>query len=314
MKATKQIFHPSRIGVGAAAVVASVAAFGFDSDAWLAERAVREQAAMAMKAKYAKYAAAVKAPAENLTVPIENFPDGSIKSSIFAKRACFFLDDGYIWGEGITIRQFREDGNVDSQVDAQNCLVSREERNCWVEGHAKAYYKDQAEIEGDGAYLDSAAEFVQIFANTVMKSQGRTLKGERLDYDRKAGVAMLDGKVVLSGADNGRAYQLDAGKAVAFFQNTNDLRRVVAFDGVKVKSDNRFGFADRAVYLRGANKVTMYGGEKSKARLEERGERSNSVEGSRITFWIDTEQVEVVDSEITAETKGIKKYGGFDGK
>ncbi len=300
--------------MGAAMVFAACAAFGFDSDTWLAERAVREKAAMAMKAKYATYAAKVKAPAENITVPIENFPDGSIKRSVFAKRACFFLDEGYVWGEGITIRQFREDGRVDSQVDAQNCLVSRQDRNCWVEGHAKAYYKDQAEIEGDGVYLDSTSEFAQVFSNTVLQAQGRTLKGDRLDYDRKAGVAMLDGKVVLSGADRGKAYQLDAGKAMAFFQNTNDLRRVVAFDGVKVKSDNRFGYADRAVYLRGANKVTMYGGEKSKARLEERGERNNSVEGSRITFWIDTEQVEVIDSEITAETKGMKKYGGFDGK
>lgn len=297
----------------AASCVAHPAA-AFDSEAWLAVREAQTAEAAAMHEKYDEYAAKVVAPAEDIVVPLENHADGSIKTSISAKRACFFLDDGFVWGEGITIRQFAPGGAIESQVDADRCLANRGTRKCWVDGRAKAYYRGQAEIEGESVYLDPNSEYIAIFTNTVLKSEGRTLRGDRLDYDRKAGVAMLDGHVVLAGEEKGRPYQLDGGKAMAFFQNTNDLRRVVAYEGVRVKSENRFGTADRAVYLRGANRIAMYGGADAKARLEERGARNNSVEGRRITFWLDTEQVEVIDSEITAETKGIKQHGGFDSK
>ncbi|MBR4523713.1 MAG: hypothetical protein IKO64_05715 [Kiritimatiellae bacterium] len=303
-----------KFSILAAALLAALAAPAFDSDAWFAERESHAAAAAALRGQYAKFAAKVATPAENLTVPLENFADGSIKSTIFAKRACFFLKEGYIWGEGVTIRQMKRDGSVESQVDAENCLVNRETRRCWVEGHAKAYYRDQAEIEGDGVYLDAAGEYAIISTNTVMRADGRTLKGVRLDYDRKAEVAMLDGDAVLTGEERGHGYRLDGGKVMAFFASTNNLKRVVAYDGVKVKSENRFGRADRAVYLKGAKKITMYGGEGGKALLEERGTRNSTVSGARITFWMDAEQVEVIDSEITAETKNVRKYGGFDGK
>ena len=303
-----------KFSILAALILATAAAQAFDSEAWFTTRDGHWAAATAMRGKYAEYLGRVATPAENLTVPLENYADGSIKSSIFAKRACFFLQDGYIWGEGVTIRQLKRDGSVESQVDAENCLVNRETRRCWIEGHAKAYYRDQAELEGDGVYLDAASEYAIISTNTVMKADGRTLKGVRLDYDRKAEVAMLDGEAVLTGEERGHGYRLDGGKVMAFFVSTNNLKRVVAYDGVKVKSENRFGRADRAVYLKGAKKITMYGGEGGKAQLEERGSRNSTVAGARITFWMDAEQVEVIDSEITAETKNVRKYGGFDSK
>lgn len=298
-------------------VAASLAAGGlraFDSEAWLKARETASAEADLLRAAYGEYSGRVSIPAENLTVPIENFPNGAIKSSIFAKQACFFLQEGYIWGKGVTIRQFTREGKVESQVDAEECLVNRQTRKAWVEGHAKAYYRNQAEIEGDNVYLDANGEYITIFDHTVMEADGRTLKGKRLDYDRKRGVAMLDGEVVLTGQERGKAYRLDGNKVFAFFQNTNDLRRVVAYEGVKVKSENRSGTADKAVYLRAPNKIVLYSGDTGKAHLEEKGARNNSVDGSRITFWLDAEQVEVVDSEITAETKDVQKYGGFNGK
>ena len=304
----------NRIFAFAAACLLTAGLQAFDSEAWLKARDAASEEASEMRRAYAEYSGRVNIPAENLTVPLESFPNGSVKSSIFAKNACFFLQEGYIWGKGVTIRQFTPDGKVESQVDADTCLVNRETRKAWVEGHAKAYYRNQAEIEGDNVFINATNEYITIYDNTVMEAEGRTLKGRRLDYDRKNGLAMLDGDVVLTGQERGKPYRLDGNKVFAFFQNTNELKRVVAYDGVKVKSENRSGSADKAVYLRAPNKVTLYAGETGRAHLEEKGSRNNSVDGSRITFWLDAEQVEVVDSEITAETKDVKKYGGFDGK
>ena len=297
-----------------AAILAAWTAPAFNSEAWMTARSQATAEATELREAYNTYAAKVALPAENLTVPLESFPDGAVKSSIFAKSACFFLEDGYIWGKGVCIRQYTPEGKVESQIDAETCIVNKDTRKAWVEGHAKAYYRSQAEIEGDNVYINATNEYITIYNNTVMKAEGRKLEGVRLDYDRKGGVAMLEDKVVLTGSERGKAYRLDGNKVFAFFQNTNDLRRVVAYDGVKIKSENRSGKADKAVYLRGPNKITMYAGETGKAHLEEKGARNNSVDGSRITFWLDDEQVEVIDTEITAETKDVKKYGGFDSK
>ena len=51
----------------------------------------------------------------------------------------------------------------------------------------------------------------------------------------------------------------------------------------------------------------MFGdGESVSARLVDNSKRRSEVEGARITFWIDSEQVEVVDSKVTIDAKGLK--------
>ena len=46
------------------------------------------------------------------------------------------------------------------------------------------------------------------------------------------------------------------------------------------------------------------------ARLEDNGKNRSSVEGRKITFWIDSEQVEVEGSTVTLDAG---KLGGKDG-
>ena len=313
LKVNNLALRLARTGVFASLLVA-LQAFAFNSEAWLGYRDALSAKAQDLREDYAVYAAKVVNPALSLTVPVENYPDGSIKTSIFAEKACFFMQDGYIWAEGVLVRDFAPDGSIQSQVEGERCLINRNAKTGWVEGHAKAFYKGQAEAEGDNVYLSMADEFIIVFENTVLKSDGRVLTGKRLDYDRHGGIAMMDGNVVVTGAEKNRPYEIKGEQVFAFFENTNDLKRVVAYNGVKVQSENRFGSADRAVYNRKQNKLTMYAGDKGPAILEEKGKRKSKVKGRVINFWLDAEQVEVQDSEITAETKGLKEDGRFNRK
>lgn len=93
-------------------------AFAFDSEEWLGKRELLGHEAERLRGAYLEHSRLISAPAENIAVPIETYSDGTIKSSISAKRAQLFLDTGFVWGEDVTVRQFSKGGAVESEVKA----------------------------------------------------------------------------------------------------------------------------------------------------------------------------------------------------
>lgn len=295
-----------RLFIEMALLLAAASAQAFDSAAWLGQRALLDREAERLRAEYPRFKARVTSPAENITIPVESHPDGAVKTSVFARRAHIFIQEGYVWAEGVTIRQLRRDGSEESRLEAENCLVDRSTKSGWTEGRAHAKYRDQAELEGENVYFSAAEEYVKIFTNTVLHADGRELKSVRADYDRRAGVAMFEGDVRLHGSERGRDYGLAAAQAFAFISKNDEFKRVVALGGVKVCSDGRDGACDRAVYTKRDSRIVMYGTDGAPAKLADGGERKGTVEGDMITFWIDSEEVEVVNSVVTMETDGLK--------
>lgn len=286
----------------------------FDSASWMAGRAEHLREADRLRAAYRMCEVAVQSPAENVTVPVENHPDGSVKTSVFAKRAQFFLKEGLIWCSGVQIRQFREDGTVESTIDADNCVVDRATRSGWAEGQASASYREQADLSGAGVYFSASDEYVMISTNVHLKADGNVLTSRAADYDRRAGVAMFDGSVEVVHEMKDQPCHLSCERAFAFIEGTNDVRRIVALGGVRVTSDDKTGTCARAVYQKqdGTSRVTMFGdGTNNLARLSVAGSRKGTVEGRRIRFWLDSEQVEVLDSRVTIETNGLQLPGGM---
>jgi len=293
----------------------ALTAHAFDSAEWLAQRAMLDLEAERLRDAYAKYSTADIEPAESIVVPVESYSNGAVKTSIAAKRARFFVKEGFVWGEGVEIRQFRRDGSLESKIDADNCVVDRDTRSGWIEGHAHAEFKDEAVLDGDRVYFSAMEEYLKIYSGTVLKADGKELRSRRADYDHQNGVAMFDGDVELRGREKKNDYTLDAGQAFAFLSGTNELRRVVALGGVAVRSGDREGFCDRAVFTKRDSKIVMYGdGESVTARLVDNSKRRSEVEGVRITFWTDSEQVEVVDSKVSLDTNGLKLPKGPEGR
>lgn len=161
-------------------VAAASAAPAVDLGEWLGRRAILDREAERLQVVYSNCVAALQQPAEDITVPIENHPDGAVKASVTAKKAQFFIDAGYVWGEGVSVYEYEPDGKtVRAEVHAEHCVVDRKAKSGWAEGHASARY-GATTVEGDGIYFSFAEEFVKILSNVVIRSDDLKLEGVKL--------------------------------------------------------------------------------------------------------------------------------------
>ena len=77
-----------------------VPSLAFNSEEWLGKRELFAREAERLRAAYTNCVARLETPAEDVTIPVETFEDGSVKVMIFAKKAQYFLDKGLVWAEG----------------------------------------------------------------------------------------------------------------------------------------------------------------------------------------------------------------------
>ena len=89
-----------------------------------------------------------------------------------------------------------------------------------------------------------------------------------------------------------------------FLSKSNELSRVVALGHVVVTNAQRSGACAMATYRRRRGEIEMFGdGKGALARLVDGGEDASVLEGERIKFWVDAEQVEVDCSRISVEQR-----------
>ena len=156
----------------------SLAAAAFKSEQWLAERG-DDSDMLRLRAAYSECLAKIDTPAENVTIPLEYHADGTVKSRLTARRAQLFLDSDFIWGEGILVAQYREDGSFVGTIEAENCVVDRKTRTGWVEGAAKMTYGDSS-VKGRGVYFSLEREFIKIFSQSEIRTKGFNGSAEKL--------------------------------------------------------------------------------------------------------------------------------------
>ena len=128
-------------------------------------------------------------------------------------------------------------------------------------------------------------------------------------YDRKEGVAMFDRTVHV----DDESYQLWADKAYVFLSGTNDVKRIVAIGNVAITNEARRAYGTKASYYKDGGMVVLYGDGEHPAEVRDESKADDqTVKGTKIKFWIDSEQVQVIDADIEAPTQGggsdLKKY------
>ena len=141
------------------------------------------------------------------------------------------------------------------------------------------------------------------------KQSGRdaVITAERTDYDRKEGVILFDRNVHV----DDEQYQLHADRLFLFLDGTNDLKRLVALGNVSITNEDKNASCSRAVYVKKLSKIVMYGADSAPARLYQGGKKASTVQGERITFWLNSEQVEIEKPVVTVPGGSFK---GGDGK
>ena len=296
-------------------------AWAFNSEEWLGKRELFAREAERLRAAYSNCVANLETPADDIALPVETFADGSVKTRIEAKKAQYFLDKGLVWAKDVKVRRFRADGTQEACIDAESCVVDRESRSGWAEGPASAKH-EKTTFRGDGIYFSAPDSYVKVFAASDVESvdlkfddrrfgttnevRSARISSRRSDFDREANVVMFEGDVVARYSSD---YTMCADRLYMFLAGTNELSRVVALGNVSITNATRSGDCAMATYRRKKGEVEMFGsGTNVFARLNESGENAAQLEGTRIRFWLDTEQVEVDNPRISAESQGGMKF------
>ena len=133
---------------------------------------------------------------------------------------------------------------------------------------------------------------------------GRDAKitSETMSYDRKEGILFFDRKVYV----DDEQYQMHADRVYVFLSGTNDVKRLVALGNVALTNEFRSATCDKAVYVKAQSKVVLYAPDDGVATLKDSSEKGGTITGSKITFWLDSEQVEVNQSDITVPGGAFK--------
>ena len=152
----------------------TLTAFAFDSEKWLTERG-DDSDMLRLRNAFAECAKKIESPAENVAFPLETYANGVVKSRLKAKKAYIFMDTGFIWGEGICVEQYKEDGKtVTSSLAADNCVVDRNSKSGWVEGNAVMDWEGTV-VKGRGIYFSFNREFIKIFSQTEIRTKALNL-------------------------------------------------------------------------------------------------------------------------------------------
>lgn len=139
-----------------------------------------------------------------------------------------------------------------------------------------------------------------IAATNTVASTAR-ITSDTTYYDRKEGIAVFKGHVHVDDTD----YQMHAERAYLYLSGTNDLSRIAAMGSVALTNGFRRAYGERVTYNREKGLVTLIGIPGKPAIVsEETAEGDRTVRGRKIRFWINQEQVEVVEADITAPKTG----------
>ncbi len=186
--------------------------------------------------------------------------------------------------------QAKAEAEAKAKAEAEVKAKAEAEAKAKAEAEAK---KAEVKVEGKKRSKKEKHEGKAKVA-TARTGRDAVITSERTDYDRKEGIILFDRNVFV----DDEQYQMHADRLFVFLDGTNDLKRIVAIGNVSITNESRTASCSRAVFTKAASKIVMYGDETSNARLEDPSQRGGMVEGKKITFWLDAEQVSVEGSSV----------------
>jgi len=152
------------------------------------------------------------------------------------------------------------------------------------------------------AAISEDADRVEIAGQKKESPKSARITSRTSDFDKKEGVVMFEGDVFVRYSDNST---MASDRLFMFLSGSNELVRVVAIGNVAISNETRFGTCALATYRRKKGEIEMFwDGKNTLARLVEHGQDASELEGTRIKFWMDAEQVEVENSQIGVQSSG----------
>lgn len=132
------------------------------------------------------YAAAIlvvlaQEPIEGLRLPLEFYPDGTLKTELFARRATV-RPDMTIAASGIVFRVFATNGTVDLTITAEDAECSRETQTGWSEKAVSIRQGDML-LTGEGFKWNGADGTLRILRKARVSFPSEMIRTERILKD-----------------------------------------------------------------------------------------------------------------------------------
>ncbi len=134
---------------------------------------------------------------------------------------------------------------------------------------------------------------------STRKGRDAVITSERTDYDQKEGIILFDRNVFV----DDEQYQMHADRLFVFLEGTNDVKSVVAIGNVSLTNEQRTVSCSKAVYVKAASKIVLYGDDASNAKLLDPSQRGGVVEGKKITLWLDSDEKSKGDDSKDKDSK-----------
>ncbi len=127
------------------------------------------------------YAAALLAvlaqePIEGLRVPLEYYPDGTLRTELSARRATV-SPDATIAASGIVFRVFSTNGTVDVTITAEDAECSRERQAGWSETAVSMRQGDML-LTGEGFRWNGASGTLRVLRQARVSFPSEMIKME----------------------------------------------------------------------------------------------------------------------------------------
>lgn len=101
------------------------------------------------------------APAKQVRLPVQSWPNGRAKTMVFAKEAWVTLDMQGVRARNVHVEHYREDGALAGALDAEEVLVDRTKQLAVVKGRIKGSFGPD-KLSGVGALIDFETQYVKI--------------------------------------------------------------------------------------------------------------------------------------------------------
>lgn len=143
---------------------------------WMGKREVLKCEAERLREEYRAHLARVDEPAEDVTIPLDTYEDGSVKMVIVAKKAQVFAGEDFLLVWDVVIRKLDEKGAELSHVEAERCLVDRATKSGWAEGPIKIA-NEKTTFSGENVYFSSLEGYVMSLTKSKLVSTDMKLGG-----------------------------------------------------------------------------------------------------------------------------------------
>lgn len=122
------------------------------------------------------------APIENIRIPVERWPDGTIKTQIHAASAQMPEEGGDVLADRLRIEMFTPSGALENLVLAKDCRYNRQNGQAFSEGSVH-FEREGVLITGRGFQWNGTDEVVKITSNV------RVVLQHNMRWEAAAGLA-----------------------------------------------------------------------------------------------------------------------------